>query len=355
MNNKNYTIKDIARLSGVSIGTVDRVLHNRGNVSEKAEQKVKKVLEEIDYQPNLVARTLKKNRVCRFSVLIPDYRKDTYWYQPYLGTQHAAKDLRQFNLSIQEHLFDPSDKGSFKEMAREALSTQPDGFLVAPFFFKESLEFFKECDRQKIPYITFNTHIEEASPLSFIGQNLHKSGRLAAHLLHMNRVALKKLLVLHVEEDVSASRHLQEKEAGFREYFKVLGAEEWVQTLVLGNGSMKEELAKYLHQHEDLSGVFVTSSKAYRVLQSFTKIKKQLVIVGYDLLEKNIEHLKKGEIDYLIHQNPYRQAYLGVSYLFEDLIYKKDIPKEVLLPLDIITSENYEEYLAGQERKGDLK
>ena len=54
---KTYRIKDIAELSGVSTGTVDRILHNRGKVSEEAQKKVEKVLKEIDYHPNLIARS----------------------------------------------------------------------------------------------------------------------------------------------------------------------------------------------------------------------------------------------------------------------------------------------------------
>ncbi len=55
MENKNYTIKDIARMAGVSAGTVDRVLHNRGDVSASSGEKVRKVLDEIDYHPNMFA------------------------------------------------------------------------------------------------------------------------------------------------------------------------------------------------------------------------------------------------------------------------------------------------------------
>ena len=46
-------IKDIAALSGVSVGTVDRVLHNRPNVSKPAREKVEKALKEMNYQPNM--------------------------------------------------------------------------------------------------------------------------------------------------------------------------------------------------------------------------------------------------------------------------------------------------------------
>ena len=51
MEDQNYTIKDIARMAGVSAGTVDRVLHNRGDVSPKSKAKVQKVLDEIHFSP----------------------------------------------------------------------------------------------------------------------------------------------------------------------------------------------------------------------------------------------------------------------------------------------------------------
>ncbi len=47
MENKNYTIKDIAHMAGVSAGTVDRVLHNRGDVSATSREKVQKVLDDL--------------------------------------------------------------------------------------------------------------------------------------------------------------------------------------------------------------------------------------------------------------------------------------------------------------------
>ena len=76
---KKYTIKDIAKMAGVSKGTVDRVLHNRGKVSQKALDSVNKILEEIDYQPNMLARSLKANRTYRIATLLPDGELDSYW------------------------------------------------------------------------------------------------------------------------------------------------------------------------------------------------------------------------------------------------------------------------------------
>ena len=69
------------------------------------------------------------------------------------------------------------------------------------------------------------------------------------------------------------------------------------------------------------------------------------MLVGYDLLKQNIKYLQNKTIDFLIHQNPKRQAFIGASLLIEHLIFNKKIAKEVLLPIDIINSENVTDYI----------
>ena len=65
MASEKIRIKDIAERAGVSVGTVDRVLHNRPNVSPKALEKVNKALEEMDYKPNMYASALPRRNRCR--------------------------------------------------------------------------------------------------------------------------------------------------------------------------------------------------------------------------------------------------------------------------------------------------
>ncbi len=59
MFSKKARLKDIATLSGVSLGTVDRVIHNRGQVAEKTRERVLQVAKELNYTPNIMARALK--------------------------------------------------------------------------------------------------------------------------------------------------------------------------------------------------------------------------------------------------------------------------------------------------------
>ena len=80
-------------MSGVSTGTVDRILHNRGKVSEEAQKKVEKVLKEIDYHPNLIARSLALKKNYHFITLIPSFAKGEYWDKLCEGIDKAEQEL----------------------------------------------------------------------------------------------------------------------------------------------------------------------------------------------------------------------------------------------------------------------
>ena len=90
MDTGKIRIKDIAERAGVSVGTVDRVLHERPNVSPKALEKVKKALEEMDYKPNMYASALAYNKSYTFYSLIPKHESEAYWEEDYraLTTGH---------------------------------------------------------------------------------------------------------------------------------------------------------------------------------------------------------------------------------------------------------------------------
>ncbi len=69
--NLNIRIKDVAERAGVSVGTVDRVLHQRGEVSPETREIVLKIIDELEYSPNLLASTLASSRTHNIAVLIP--------------------------------------------------------------------------------------------------------------------------------------------------------------------------------------------------------------------------------------------------------------------------------------------
>lgn len=348
MVEKNIRIKDIARLAGVSVGTVDRVLHNRGRVSPDALRKVKEVMGQIDYKPNLIARTLGSNKNFKLAALLPDPKADPYWNLANDGILQAQEEWAQYGVQIDLFLFDLLDKTSFAKTAELVLESGADGLLVAPIFYHESLPLFEQFHAIELPFVLFNTNIPEVNPLSFIGQNLYQSGRVGAELMLMGQHEGGTLAVLHIDEDIHDSVHLLEKERGFRDFFAdktSLPFNIIDFNLNVKDNSFNNKLDTLL-KDPVLRGIFVSTSKgtaeaAYRLE---LKGKGNIRLIGYDMLDENLKYLRRGIIDFLINQNPKRQASLGISHLVNNLLFKKVPPGTDLFPLEIISQENLESY-----------
>src|SRR5690606_25283739 len=125
MNNKNGNheeavgVKEIARLANVSLATVDRVLHNRTGVSEATRVRIQKIIQRLNYTPNILARRLASGKVYRFAARIPAVSEETdYWQAPMNGINRAESELKQYGIKVDRFIFDMNDKNSFKAQAK---------------------------------------------------------------------------------------------------------------------------------------------------------------------------------------------------------------------------------------------
>lgn len=347
---KKIRIKDIAKQAGVSVGTVDRVIHNRGEVSVESEKKVMAILEKTGYKPNLLARTLGSNKTYHIAALVPNPQQDEYWGQSSDGIRQAEEEWVQYGVQVEPFYFDLYDKGSFSGLAETVLQAKPDGILTAPIFHQEAMRFFEVCESGKIPFVVFNNNITEANPLSFIGQDLYQSGRLGAELLHLNQKDPGLYAILHVYDDIHNSLHLAEKEKGFKEYFSEQNGDRFqVMSLDLNythKPTLEKELSDLL-SNKSLKGLLVTTTKGASIVSRMLEEhgKNGIRLVAYDLIQENLTYLRKGIIDFLINQNARRQAFIGIGQLANHLLFKKNTPSTYLFPLEIISRQNLDSYL----------
>ncbi|WP_210514691.1 LacI family DNA-binding transcriptional regulator [Hymenobacter terricola] len=351
-------IKDIAAKANVSVGTVDRVLHNRGRVSEDVRQKVLLMMQELDYEPNMIARALGSNRTYELAVLQPDHTLDPYWQAPWNGLEKAARELKQYGVHVTIHSYNLTEVDSFLKQAEAATLSQPDGILIAPLFYRESLAFFERWQQQGIPYVLFNTYIAELQSLSYVGQDSYQSGFLAGKLVHFGQSQPGTFVIAHIAEDIANSVHISQKERGFRDYFAQLAPAPdgpppppfniiSIDLPQPTDPAFARQLNRLLDdEHTHLKGIFVSTSKAYEIAPYLqANHREDIRLVGYDLLEKNIHFLNENVIDFLINQNPKKQGYWGISALADLLVFKKKVPALKYLPLDIITKENLQYYV----------
>ena len=348
---KRIRIKDIAEKAGVSTGTVDRVLHDRGSVSSKARDKVLKVLDELNYKRNIIASTLAYNRLFKIAAIIPAGEKDPFWQQPHEGILLALESVQHYSINVVFYHFD-SNASNFKKIAQKALEDKPDAILLAPEFSKEGNEFLKTCEEQKIPYVLINTNIsrEDKNLLTYIGQDSYQSGVLAGRLLRAAVEKDQQVIIINLEKKAHNASHLINKEAGFRQYFEDQHyGSDFILKFDFEDFENRGKLHNFLHQqlitHHRVCGIFVTNSRAYRVAEFLQHHNiNNIRLVGFDLIQENIEYLNQGYISFLINQNPFKQGYLGILNLFNHLILKKKVEKVQHLPLDIVIPENVEYY-----------
>ena len=94
------TLRQIAELAGVSRGTVDRVMNNRGHVNEEVEARVRQIAAELGYEPNQAGRALARAKVSvKIGFLIQSVETPTMQTVAE-GAEEAAAKLRSRGLDV---------------------------------------------------------------------------------------------------------------------------------------------------------------------------------------------------------------------------------------------------------------
>jgi LacI family transcriptional regulator len=342
-------------LANVSIGTVDRVLHNRTGVAEETKQKVLKIIEELDYKPNIIARRLVSKKKYTLAVLIPAPTKDNpYWNLHVLGIKKAEDEIKQLGIFIEKLSYDQSDPASYIQEANKIIQGNYDGILMVPFFKEETIKLLDHCESNNIPCVFFDTNLQSSSfnPLSYIGQNAFKSGYFAAsvmsYILNPNDTALAVSInavkkadnhVNYLQREEGFKKFVTEKNSFKLELFHFNNQDEHESEL------LEKEILLTLKKNSTIQSVFVTNSRAYKLAAILEKNNiNHLTLIGYDLMEPNIHYLKNGYIDFLISQEPQNQGYSGIMTLFNHLILNQEAVKENLAPITLISKDNLEFY-----------
>jgi LacI family transcriptional regulator len=351
MAQKKVRIKDIALLAGVSIGTVDRVLHNRGEVAEKTRLNVQKILKETNYSPNLMAQVLKLKKRFHLVSLLPEPGEDnSFWLKHPLGMAKAVEELDPFPVTLSQVTFDMLNEEDFQSKTLRVLNLKPDGILLAPIFKSESISFCSRLLKEGIPFVFVDGFIENADFLAYTGENVFQSGRVAGQLIDMVTPEKKDILVVNIARNIQNVHHLNNRSQGFLNYFQESGRNTGKKVdLNITNPSpesVRIALDRAFTKSPEIGSIFITGSKSY-LIASYLQEKglDSINLIGYDLLDLNVKYLKSGIIKFLIGQRPEEQALKGIKKLFEFLSLNKIPEKMEYLPVDIVTSENVDFFL----------
>lgn len=341
------TIKEIAKRAEVSVGTVDRVIHNRGRVSQVTARKVKQIIKELNYKPNILARSLSRLKTFQFGILMPEISPDNhYWELAIQGIEKAQLELELHKINVHYFRYDGYSEASFMNASNRVLEAQLDGLLMAPTIYKTFDDEFVKQIPKNLPYVFFNSTIPNSKNISYIGQDSYQSGMLAGNLMLMTTHQQGSLVVLTMLHD---DYHISKRQQGFEDYvkknsnmsIKVYGARRSE-----ARETFQQVLESIFSENDDLQGIYVTTALTYHVaeyLQNHNGI-SEIRVIGHDLTNENVKYLKKGLIHFLIGQRPELQGYQGIYALYRHVINQEPVPPNIMMPLDIITRANIEYY-----------
>jgi LacI family transcriptional regulator len=327
-------------LANVSPGTVDRIIHKRGQVSQENIDKVNAIIKKHGFKRNIFASNLASNKKCKLAVFLPKSEELEYWESQLNGVKRAAKDFGKFGIELHYFLYD-FNSISFHKMIAKVLDFECDGLLFSPIFHEESIVFLEEYEKRNKPVVMIDSDIKDKIDHYYIGQDAFKSGYLAGRLISFAVKNDRNVLIFKIAKEIDSTSVYLQRIKGFYTFFE--------EHRELTNFSFSEITIKNpdvnlltLEMFNNVSSIFVPNSRAYIVAQFLEKQNiKGIRIIGYDLLKENITYLNTGIIDFLINQKPEEQGYMGINYLYKKIILQENLDPNHFIPLDIIIKENY--------------
>ena len=332
------------------MGTVDRVIHDRPNVSAKALEKVKKALEEMDYQPNMYASALAYNKSYTFYMLIPKHESEAYWEEVEEGAEDACERYRDFRVSTKVLYYNRFSPETFAKTINEVLKQEPDGIVVVPSKIEVTRRYTDIMHERNIPFILLDSYMPDLKPLAFFGQDSFSSGYFAARMLMLLAPREKEIMLMkQMRGGNVASKQQENRETGFRHYMHDHFPSVVIHEVNLSLDEKRERydkiLEKFFSEHPLVHHCITFNSKAHLVGDYLLKSnRRNIQIMGYDMVPKNAECVRQGSISCLIAQHAYMQGYACVETLFQAIVLKKEVTPVNSMPIELLTKENIEFY-----------
>ena len=346
-------IKKIAELSGVSIGTVDRVLNNRKGVSKKTEKHIKAVIKHTGYKKNNVASRLKLaySKTITIALLFPKeaYLDEHYWHLPLKGILKAVSELSEMGIVHDLHVFEIGSMKSFKRESENILSKKPDALITVPFFLEQCKRLTAKSEKAGIHVVFIDTEMDsEINNKYSIYQNSFQSGKVAARILSQIISGNGKFIVLNIINNSETPKNNQEREKGFRTFFKdqIQTNNPNIDSFTVNQSKIDtlQEIFKLYTKTNEQIGVFVTNSRAYLLPKTISDLdlNNRTTIIGYDLNPINTKLLMENKIQFIINQQPEHQGYSAVKGLFKLITEEDNSELNHKIPIEIIVKENFE-------------
>lgn len=269
------TIYDVAEKAGVSISTVSKVLNNTGSLADKTRKKVKETMEELNYQPSVVASV--KKRIQTIGLLIPN-----------IANPFMAEVARSIENHVKRHGYSlmicSTDNDLKNEVEYISILKQKytDGIIVATGLKKEKA--IKELIKTDLPIALLSRDVPSLAADTVMVDDYLGGYEATRHLIDLGHEEIAMLT-----EDTSFST-IRARVRGYKKALEEAGLnydESWVLTNNISIEEGKKAMLSLLKKSSPPTAVFAsTESLAIGAVQGArelnVKVPDELSIVGFD-------------------------------------------------------------------------
>lgn len=175
---RNISIKEVARIAGVSTATVSRVLNNKGNVTEASRQKVLTAVQGLDYHPNMLGQNLRQSSTGIIIVLANTISKP--FFIEFFDTLQQAAAANHYHILLGQY---GDDEEKFMSYVNMVLCHLADGLLLV-----NHNRYVPKLERvrRKLPVVQVCERLPE-SDIPFVSEDWYECSYMAVnHLLSRN-------------------------------------------------------------------------------------------------------------------------------------------------------------------------
>jgi LacI family transcriptional regulator len=328
------TIKEIAKLAGVSRSTVSRVINNDPNVSEKTRSKVQSIIDQVGYQPNPVARSLISGRTRVLGLVIPMSYSSLYT-DPFFSllAQGISSTCTANNYTLMLWLVEPDyEKRANSNILNNRLI---DGIIVASNRVDDPL--LDGLIERKMPVVQIGRNKrEEVSSVD--ADNVHGAATAVRLLVDSGR---KRLATVTGHMDLFSSR---DRLAGFKRSLQEKNLPILDERIAFGDFTEEGGYlqTKMLLSKSDFDGIFVASDMmSFGALRAFheagLRVPEDVALVSFDDIPAAARHRPAlTTIRQPIHQMGAIAAQTLIDQLEND---DTATPRRIILPTELVLRE----------------
>jgi LacI family transcriptional regulator len=348
-HNSRAGIKQIAEALGISIGTVDRALHNRPGINPETRARVLETARTLGYQPNIAARYLSSRKQLNVSVQLPR-EISAFFDQLREGIFEAAS---HFGPAVNVAFHDlPTIGVGEVEAFEQALRENADGIIIAPGHPEKLKSLIRKARQRDIPVVCVATDAPGTERLTAVSVDPFTNGSVVGEL--MGRFLQGQGEVLIVTGLLSASDHAG-KLAGFRDTLETMFPQMKVVGTIEAHDDPQEagqKTMQALANHPSLSGIYVSTANSIPVVEAVDELGLggKVTIITTDLFPALVPFIHSGKVVATIHQRPYEQGQIAFTTLNRFVVEGRQPTPHIKLAPEIVIKSNLDIFLERGQR-----